>query len=399
MKRTFSICTLAISLTLVWSSGDAQVYKKLNFDFYGIPIQLECDTSLNTPFDESLSGESVQNFAFRLMSSEHTSLSASLEKYRNDHKLDDWLFYQLIRATAQQLSPKEANYNRYTLIKWHLLTITGYDARLKLANDQLLFYVQCSEAIYNIPYYEKNDRQYVCLNYHDFKEVDFRKYNFTEVPMPVYGEKNFSYKISSLPQFTPSDYDERTVHFDYYQKNYRFSFKLNPSIRKIFKNYPAVDYASYFNIPLSHQTYQSLIPVLKENTSGMDIKEGVDYLMRFTRYAFLFQTDTRIFGAEKRLTPEQTLLSEYSDCEDRSALFFYLVKEIYNLPMLVIAYPNHVTVAVKFDKPAGKPIVYNGSAYSICEPTPQKKDLRLGELPKSVRNQPYEIAYVYTPSN
>ncbi|WP_315820150.1 hypothetical protein [Paraflavitalea speifideaquila] len=105
----------------------------------------------------------------------------------------------------------------------------------------------------------------------------------------------------------------------------------------------------------------------------MSTKNGVDYLMRFTRYAFLFETDSKNFGTEKRLSPEQTLFYEQSDCEDRVALFFYLVKEIYNLPMIVLAYPKHVTIAVQFDKPRGKSIVYNGNKYSICEPTPQKK--------------------------
>jgi hypothetical protein len=60
----------------------------------------------------------------------------------------------------------------------------------------------------------------------------------------------------------------------------------------------------------------------------MTVKGGVDYLMRFTRYAFMFKPDAENFGSEKRLTPEQTLLYPESDCEDRAALFFCLVKEI-----------------------------------------------------------------------
>ncbi|MDT9136277.1 hypothetical protein RSW15_24395, partial [Escherichia coli] len=87
---------------------------------------------------------------------------------------------------------------------------------------------------------------------------------------------------------------------------------------------------------------------------------------------------------------EQTLLYDQSDCEDRAALFFYLVKEIYNLPMLVLSYPQHVTIAVQFDKPVGKTIEYNGRKYTICEPTPQKDDLALGEMLPSLRKTPYE---------
>ena len=119
--------------------------------------------------------------------------------------------------------------------------------------------------------------------------------------------------------------------------------------------------------------------------------------MRFTRYAFLFKTDSENFGDEKRLSPEQTLLYPESDCEDRAALFFYLVKEIYNLPMIVMAYPRHVTIAVKFDKPVGRPIIYNGEKYSVCEPTPQQEDLAIGELLPSLSKAGYEVVYAYQP--
>ena len=123
----------------------------------------------------------------------------------------------------------------------------------------------------------------------------------------------------------------------------------------------------------------------------------MDYLMRFTRNAFLYEDDQKVFGKEKRMSPEQTLLNEYSDCDDRAALFFYLVKEIFDLPMIVLLYPTHVSIAVKFDKPRGKTIVYKGNKYSICEPTPQMQDLAVGQIAADLRNTPFQVAYEYTP--
>jgi hypothetical protein len=209
--------------------------------------------------------------------------------------------------------------------------------------------------------------------------------------------RGFSYKVTQLPQFDSSSYEERDIRFRYYQSEYKFRVKLNPQVKSIFANYPVVDYEYYFNIPMSQETYGSLIPALRKNLEGMNIRSGVDYLMRFTRYAFLYRPDTEVFGDEKRLSPEQTLLYEQSDCDDRAALFFYLVKEIYNLPMLVLAYPKHVTIAVQLDKPVGKPILYNGQKYSICEPTPQKEDLLIGQLASALMNEKYEVVYAYQP--
>ena len=128
----------------------------------------------------------------------------------------------------------------------------------------------------------------------------------------------------------------------------------------------------------------------------MDTKKGVDYLMRFTRYAFNYETDTEQFGKEKRLSAEQTLLYNHSDCEDRSAFFFYLVKEIYDLPMIVLSYPKHVTVAVNFShKPGKDDIMYKGGYFAICEPSSQKIDLKIGEMLPEWRKQEYQVVYEY----
>ncbi|MBJ7429484.1 MAG: hypothetical protein JHD28_11095, partial [Bacteroidia bacterium] len=169
-------------------------------------------------------------------------------------------------------------------------------------------------------------------------------------------------------------------------------------VQQLFKNYPVVDFESYFNIPLSKETYSSLIPFLKENIKNINQKEGIDYLMNFTRYAFLYEDDLANFGKEKRLSPEQTLLYEHSDCDDRAALFFYLVKEIYNLPMIAILYPTHITIAVQFENPEGKPIVYNGRNYSICDPTPQAENLLIGQISTELSKTPFQVVYEYLPT-
>jgi hypothetical protein len=90
---------------------------------------------------------------------------------------------------------------------------------------------------------------------------------------------------------------------------------------------------------------------------------------------------------------------KYSDCDDRAALFFYLVKEIYNLPMITLLYPTHITMAVQFDKPVGKPIIYMGKIYSLCEPTPQAEDLRIGQVASKLKNTPYKVVYQYIPAD
>lgn len=398
MKIRNTILLFLISLTFTRPAHGQSNLPGIRVEFSGTVLNLPFDRLHFVDFGQPLSDESIQAFYTAFSEKPWQPLVKALLEYREQAKLDDWLYYQLIRRTAEQISPKASNYHRYTLYKWFLLAHSGYDATLTIADDQLLFYVQSDENIYNIPARIRDGKQYVCLNYHDYGSIDFARVRFEEISLRVPGvHRQFSYKVRQLPDFNTRDYQKKDLQFTYYQHQYHFKLRLNPQVKALFNNYPVVDYESYFNIPLSRETYSSLVPAIRTYVKNLSQKNGIDYLMRFTREAFAYQPDLEHFGAEKRLPPEQTLLYDQSDCEDRAALFFFLVKEIYNLPMIVLAFPEHVTVAVKLDKPAGKPILHNGVSYSVCEPTPQKRDLALGQMLPELRNRDYEVAYVYEP--
>lgn len=389
---------IVFGLVFCGAQANAQNY---SFEFYEGTFNFEADSTIKVGFNEELSNQSIQKFYQQINAGHYQDLISSLTTYKEKYKLNDWLYYQLIRKTAQQLSPKADNYNRYTLYKWFLMTKSGFDAKLAIGNNQIIFYVRNDENISDIPFFMIDNKKYMCLNYHDYGKLFKGEGVYKPVNLAIPEATNdFSYKVTRMPDFKPETYEEKQIAFNYKHKAYHFKVKVNKEIASIFENYPGVDFATYFNIPLSHETYQSLIPILKANLKGMNEKKGVDYLMRFTRYAFLFETDEDNFGKEKRLSPEQTLLNQYSDCDDRAALFFYLVKEIYNLPMIALLYPTHITMAVQFDKPVGSDsIIYNGKAYTVCEPTPQLKNLRVGELSASLKNKPYEVVYHYEPLN
>ncbi|HOZ84516.1 MAG TPA: hypothetical protein PK191_03445 [Niabella sp.] len=369
--------------------------------FYGDSIRFSIPDHSFIDFGEaSLSISSVQEFYNRISKADFSDPISVLKTYRKKYQPDDWLYYQLVRKMAQQISPKSDNYCRYTLYKWFFMCQSDYTPILVIGENKLLFYIECSEQVYNIPIREKWDKQFVCLNYHDYgSNIDFTKNKFAEVPIAIsQGNRSFSYKINKLPHFEEQDYVAKNVQFSINENEYRFKIKVNQQIQPLFKNYPTVDYENYLNIPLSHDTYNTLIPALKKALKGKSEKQGVDYLMQLTRYAFAFEADSIKFGREKRFTPEQMLLFETSDCEDRVIFFFTLVKEIYNLPMIILSYPQHVSIAVNFDKHKGKPILYNGKPYFVCEPTPQATDLLIGQELRTLKNVDYEIIYSYLPN-
>lgn len=369
-------------------------------DFYGDTVHTPSMNDLQVVIGQPLTHTAIEQFYSSLSLLPYGNLVENLLAFKKEKQLDDWLFYQLIRTTAESISPKKENYHRYTLYKWFLLNQTGYSAVARLRKDTLLLYVQSNENVYDIPSMLYNQEQYICLNYHDYgNNIDFKQGRFQDIKVMAQhiAAKGFSYKINRMPDFNPESYEVKPIQFAYGQRNYEFKVKVNKSINKLFNNYPSVEYAMQFTAPLSSATYQSLIPALKQTVAKMNQKKGVDYLMHLTRSSFAFENDASLYGKDKRFSPEQTLFSEYSDCEDRAAFFFYLVKEIYNLPMIVLSYPQHVTVAIQFDTPQGNPIVYKGNQYSVCEPTPQFKNLKIGQGIPSLKKEAFEVVYEYQP--
>lgn len=391
--------TLSFLLLITRPSFGQHQSFNTSFEFYNDTFNLQVDSSILIPKGGEPSRGYILSGYDKANNGKYRLILDTLLAYKKSHQLNDWLYYQLIRKTAEAISPKKENYERYTFYKWFLLGKSGYDTRLTIADNRIIFYVYNDEDISDIPFLMFENKKYMCLNHHDYAFADFDSIPASYIISMPEGTNSFSYKVTRMPDFNPKSYREKQIAFRYDHKVYHFNIKLNPEVESIFTNYPGVDFEYYFNIPLSKETYGSLIPLLKKNVSGMKQKKGIDYLMRFTRYAFLYENDDKNFGREKRLSPEETLSSNYSDCDDRAALFFYLVREIYNLPMIAMLYPTHITMAVQFDKPIGQRIIYNGKTYSVCEPTPQKEDLNIGQISAHLKNLSYKIVYAYEPVN
>lgn len=362
------------------------------------PLYINIAAELKFDFTEKPSGNTIEDFYDKLMVTNYQPLLESIQAYKEQQQLNDWLYYQIIRKTAEKISPKKENYLRYTLFKWFLLNKSGYDARLASRNEQIIMYVRTNDDVSDLPFFNLGEDTFICLNYHDYNELFKIDEPYSLINLKVPEAKNeFSYKITSLPNLKAEKYEDKKIAFNYKGKTYKFDLKVNQDISTLFKNYPVVDFETYFNIPMSSETYESLIPQLVEQTRKLSIEKGVDYLMRFTRKAFPYEDDWATFGKEKRFSPEATLTADASDCDDRAALFFYLVKEIYNLPMITLRYPTHVTMAIQFEKPIGDSILYEGNYFTVCEPTPQAENLGIGQLSKTHKNQKYEVVYHYAP--
>ena len=327
------------------------------------------------------------------------SLLPEMSLIRKTQQLTDWYYYQLIRKVSQQLIPKEKDYWGYTYCKWFFLERSGFTPLLCSTENKLLLYVKSNSNIYNIPIKLIEDQQYVCLNYHDYNfDIPLDKESPKIIPNSFTNKgKDFSYLIATMPEFPEEKYVNKRIEFTYKGKLEKYDIKIFPEVKDYFINYPVTDYRFQFNIPLSKVTYASIILPLKKKLEKYRMADGVEYILFLVRNAFAYEADSAIYGREKRFSPEETLAAERSDCEDYAGLFFSLVREVYNIPMVVLSYPDHINVAVALENPKRKTITHNGKAYTICEPTPQKELLYLGQMAKKTSKQPFEVVYEYQP--
>ena len=157
-------------------------------------------------------------------------------------------------------------------------------------------------------------------------------------------------------------------------------------------NYPLTNPSYYLETPLSQSLKESLLPKLRELLEQKDPQEAVQFLLSLTRTAFEYQTDMENFGKNKPMIPDEVLFYSHSDCEDRSALFYSLVKELLDIPVIIVDYPEHLTVGVSLPENIGKPLFYNGRAYTICDPTGPSNTDAIGIYPNGYEQLPYKIA-------
>ncbi|PEC35728.1 hypothetical protein CON60_31415, partial [Bacillus toyonensis] len=92
----------------------------ISFEFYNDTFNLEVDSSIIVSAPTELSEKYIKSSYNKVNAGKYASIIKTLTIYKEKHQLNDWLYYQLIRKTAQQISPKKDNYERYTFYKWFL---------------------------------------------------------------------------------------------------------------------------------------------------------------------------------------------------------------------------------------------------------------------------------------
>ena len=388
MRITLLFCILLFSNLAMASIWEKRI-NQAGFQFYSEDLQVRYDAAMHDLRLSKVSDLTIRFFQQRLGLIDAVPLLEDLVNYRKAFQLNDWLFYDLIRQTVENILVEKTEQER-RLIIWHLLDEAGYETRITFTNKAIFIYVHTNEMIFDTPMIMDQHKKFI---------------NLTSVHSPMLNPgvelelfsgnkflsgKTFSFKLDKLPQIKslPENYD---LNFNYGNIGIDLALQLDRNVFEIMKHYPLFDEINYIKIPLSNTLSKSLIPQLTSYTKSMDQLEVLQFLASFTRTGFKYKDDLYHFGKSKPMIGDELFHYPYSDCEDRTALFYNLVKEILGMPMIILAYDDHLTVAVACDEALGSPILYKGQSYYICDPTGPHNSIEIGSAPKGYETKSFSI--------
>lgn len=320
---------------------------------------------------------------------------ADLQATANTLQLNDWLYAQLIRKSLQALYSTTTDdpdpiveYSTY-----FLLAKSGYDVRLTYRDKLLQVNVFTNDILYEIPLIQDNGRQFANIS-SGVRASNLGRSMYLLDQQPQRDGRAFSFLMNRWPSMLKGN-EERTVVFEYRGHTQELKVRYNPGVAALLRDYPLVDEQWYMDAPLSEALQLSLLPQLRKLIQGKSRRESLELLVAFTRSAFVYKDDKIEFGGNKPMVADELFYYPFSDCEDRSALFYSLVKTLLGYPMIVIAYEDHLSIAVAVPGIRGDAVTYNGKVYIFCDPTGPQHSSEIGVVPQGYENQSFEIIGSY----
>lgn len=388
MRCLFSFLLITASVL----PGNAQEYQELRVPYYSESVRVTYSPGFLSPGKPALDDRSLYQHFQALGKTDYTPLLRSLKQARKIFQLNDWMYYQLMRKTLDELFAGRSAVEK-ELAAWFLLSQAGYDTRLAYLEEEAFLYVYTQDAVFEAPVIEDNGRPFVNLTNiraRGGKQRALYLLNFQANPKG----NAFSFKLAELPLLRPRE-TSMTVRFRFRGQWRQLEVAADQNIRDYMAEYPLIDESQYLDIPLSPTLSASLLPQLRQLAKDKSVWETTELLAAFTRSSFSYKEDKEYFGYSKPMAAEEVFLYPYSDCEDRSALFIRLMEELLGLPMIVLAYPDHLTVGVGLPQTKSGFVRYKGKAYYICDPTGPVNSDQVGEIPEGYENTPFEVIKEY----
>lgn len=341
--------------------------------YFGANVNFRYDPDMRFSMDDRITEYKIASAWERLEKTDYQPLLYQLTREARRMRLNDWGFCLLLNESGKRIYPSDKNAR--TIFNWFMLSKSGYISTVSYERDQVFLLVPTKQVMYGKTYLKGKANKLYAVDF----DGDDPKVRSAKVFSHKYPdtEKVLDLSIRETPRLG-SQTKRKTLSFEYEGTAYRIPVEVNKNVIDFYQNYPFMDLDVYMSTPLSPEARRSMVASLKKITEELEPQknrktkeeEQVHFLLRFVQNAFAYKTDDQQFGGEKYLFADETLYYPFSDCEDRSVLFSYLVRELVGLEVVGLMYPGHAATAVKFNRNVpGDYITYRGKKYTICDPT------------------------------
>lgn len=337
----------------------------LKIDFYMSPVSIYGAFDFPQGITGRVDKNGITTFWDKMSQVDYDALISQVRETQASLKINDWGYhYLLYRLGMKQYA---GNRNMANLFVWYMSAKSGFESRIGYNESQVFLLMPSRNRLYGVPFLTLDGTRYYSL-FFDGQPEKFTSLYTYKGSYPQ-ANKLMDYRILESPAL-PRVLREKQLSFEYDRQTFGVNTHYNKNLVDFFKYYPQTNVKVYFDAYVSPELEYTLVKSLKPLVEGKTEAEAVNILLSMVQKSFNYKTDDGQFGHEKYMLPEETVFYPYSDCEDRSFFFAYLVNKLLGLDVVGLDYPGHISTAVKFtDNLSGDYVVRNNTKYMICDPT------------------------------
>ena len=346
----------------------------LLLNFYGRQVNLHFDPKLrikSSGIDEKNVSEYFKKMA--KCQNETKALWGEVKGVVDQFGLNEWGYFCLLRTLSEKVF---SNVNDRVMFCFYMLRNEGgFKTRIGRGKDSgnltLLIALDNSKQVYSYTFFRFDD---------DNKGNKVKYYC-------VYGGGKANEAVYSY-SFSEQDAAKRQMTLDFTKnlnmgecnvnrelkltKDKTITLPYNKSHIAYLDDVPMTVFPIYFTTALPIESQKVLVNTFDQMKKDYTPTQFISMLLHFVQTGFEYKTDEEQFGYEKYFYPEEVIGYPYCDCEDRSALFAWLVERYTNAKVIGLQYEGHMATAVYFGDNAdvkGDGFMYGGKKYFVCDPT------------------------------
>ena len=339
--------------------------RKLVLSYLGGRHTVYYDQKLKTSINRRIDKKVISDFWSALSLADYDDLIEQINEKSRVLQLNDWAYALLVHDISRKIYPSsEAGQSLFT---WFVLAKVGYQSRIAYNNHKVFLLVPSEQRLYAVPYFTFAKVRYYAVRF-DGKGQKLGQVYTYDGNYPG-ANKALNMRLNNIALLDAQS-ARRDLSFDFEGKHYEIRAAYDNERIRFMNTYPQLDLEWYFKGKVSAAASTPLQQQLSNHMKGMDEQKAINFLLRFVQTSLRYKTDEVQFGKENYLFPEETLYYPYSDCEDRSILFAWLVHSLLGMEVVGLDYPGHVATAVLLKgNVTGDSVMHDGKRYVVADPT------------------------------